>query len=95
LLQAFSINHLSKPLIFLVAKFQIFSKIRADIHNSKCTTSLNDIGDICLFKIFRNITFYIFVITASLLLCSMDETHQEPVTLLLPLPTRYLSSDSK
>jgi hypothetical protein len=29
------------------------------------------------------------------LLCSMDETHQEPVTLLLPLPTRYLSSDSK
>ncbi len=33
-----------KPLIITLGSFQIFSKIRGDIHKSRCTTGVNDTG---------------------------------------------------
>jgi hypothetical protein len=35
-------KHLAKPLNITSGSFQIFSKIRGDIHKSRCTTSIID-----------------------------------------------------
>ncbi len=44
LLQAFSMNHLPKPLKMTLGSFEIFLKIHRDIRKSRCTTSIKNTG---------------------------------------------------